>query len=183
MLSQPALQNVALHYGGAAHLTPFVALTVALVRTESQSQEDLLQEALFALHRALEKTPRPDNPMAFATTVVQRAILRARRKWHREPDNYATDLSLFRGGAIDASLEEEFFLEALGEHCGAPARRAAELLLERDAIPHAPQRVRCRRSSTRPAYSEVRQTLGLTRREWCQTLTQIRAFTRKWLAA
>lgn len=199
--AQPAPTGDERRYG---RLAPFVSLAWTLANKQAFDQEDCFQEALFALHAALLKTPKPENPFAFARTVIQRAIL-----------NHATKPSVRRFETADKfgqehvswcyqehSFMEGEFLRFLEKKHGPQARAIAEALLgtqqDRRAGDdrsgkdrrHLGGRITDRRHGERRcgerrtnSIRRVRMKSGLSEWRFQKILDRIRSFTREWCIA
>jgi hypothetical protein len=202
-------------------LQPLALSLARRIARNPDDVDDLMQEGLFAYHRArrlrsaayLETAP---NPWAMARRIMRCAMLRV--AYARTPPAGTTLVSLDAtpedggapawasdGGAAvgrqsDLLALEEFFA-ALERRHGALARRVAENLVEpRDpeccrrllAAAERKRRLRARRvrlgtegplPRVRMSPRAVREALGVAEPQWRQTLTQVRAFTRDWVAA
>lgn len=151
-------------------VTPFVPLARALaVKVSPEFVDDLTQEGLVALYRALLRSP--NLSFSLAKTIIQRAQWRAHMRWHRDASALAGPVS--RGTAIVD--QQNSFFDDLERCCGPQARRVAENLVE----PQDPQVVAL--IGRRVTRRQVRLGLGLRRNEWNRLLLQIRTFTQQWM--
>lgn len=111
-------------------------------------EEDLVQEGILALHKALQKTPTPEEPAGFASVVLSRAMREyyPKRKGDgslppsfdllfdspslNDPDISLSGLSA-SAGAIDPldDLDIAEYLADLESRCGRQARWAAQNLI------------------------------------------------------
>jgi len=151
-------------------VTSFVPLARALAaKVSPEFVDDLTQEGLIALSRALQRTPQLSFPLA--RTILQRAQWRAHMRWHRDVSALA--------GPVEEQLpvvdQQNSFFDELERCCGPQARRVAENLVE----PQDPQVVA--RIKSRCTRRQVRLGLGIKRNEWNRLLDQIRAFTYAWV--
>jgi DNA-directed RNA polymerase specialized sigma24 family protein len=162
-----------------------MALAMARKRARIPADaEDLFQEAMFAVSKALRKKMRAEHPWRLAKTIMQRAMVRYYKRQDRHaPEGHPIDLTPYvaRTGAEqqDLLLGVEFF-DALEGQCGAQARRVAENLVSvRD-----PKCIEQVMLSGAPRYSmrAIRDGLGMHPKTWRATLGEVRTFTEQWLA-
>lgn len=170
--------------------------------------DDLVQEALWSFERRLRamRTP-PNNPWAFAKTSMSRIMMcyingDTRHTGARHNPRPMVDID-YAGVQTDpwdqliAELDLERYLNQLEVNCGPTARRVAENLLEPcdpcycEALMASNQKkMRQKRRGQsvrgvhkiRVSHKELRQALGLERKQWHEVLQQVRTFTTGWLS-
>lgn len=149
---------------GWPELSRLARALAARVAREPSDRDDLVQEGLFAAHKAIEAGVAAEHPYRLARTVLSRAMW----NYYRRPRHEVVSIeAALRTPApppdYDFSLPD--YYEALERCCGAEARRVAEQLI---------------------AYGEsgigARRCLGWSKRRWLNTLGEVRAFTRRWMA-
>lgn len=176
-------------------------LARGLARTPTDV-DDLVQEALFAVHEALRRTPHPRCLEAFARHVMQRAMWRFYDRryigdaWQANVD----PLDKVQGVGYSTWIEEQVSLDdyfvALERKYGSLVRRVAEQLFapsgptaayilaeiqpganrQKHGLPPRRQQVRNVRLSRR----QVRRSLNISPKRWRLVITQVETFTRDW---
>jgi hypothetical protein len=173
-------------------------------------QEDLVQVALFAYHRAIASPKDADkvdadvtNPKAFACRVLRCAMLNyytPTAQFHSEHED-VDDFSLpSRDNQLDL-LEQDDFMDALERSCGKTARAVVENLVapsgacSQAILANVQKKLkrcgemkgadpRCRPrgvvGSIRISQESVRRAMGLTPREWSVCLASVRTFASQW---
>lgn len=170
--------------------------------------DDLMQEGLISLHRMLQKVPHPDNPFAFARTLMQRCMLiyysggwRFSGARHREDLSWAAapmeKTTIDPQRRWDNNLDLGAYLNALEGAEGALARQVAEnLLMPQDEyycsllFDTAKKKAKARElkgqtagvNRIRPSHYQLRMAFNLNRSKWHRTLHTIRRFTANYLA-
>ena len=159
--------------------------------------DDLAQEGLLSLHRMLQKVPHPDNPFAFARTLMQRCMLiyysggwRFSGARHREDLSWAAapveKTTIDPQRRWDNNLDLGAFLDALEAAKGELARRVAENLLAPQDEQYCNLLFEAAKESggvrLRPSHYQLRIAFELKRSQWQNTLHAIRTFTADYLA-
>lgn len=156
-------------------MTQFTDLAQTLARKEAwqpADADDLVQEGLIALDRALRKTT-PEKPYAFARTVMQRAMQKSLAAYHRgPPPGFWVELGdmldpvTVENGEQEGLIDFASYFASLERVYGTEARTIAESLLAR----------------VEGGENHVRERLGFSKARWGDALVQIRTFTEAWLA-
>lgn len=169
--------------------------------------DDLMQEALWSLHKRLKKTPHPDNFWAFAKTVMLRSMQTYysggwRPSGARHDSTPTMSLDYVTTGcdprqALDEELDLDQFFSTLEATCGPMARHVAENLISPTNYAYCYRLIeqsRCKAQARRNgaavrgvqhirvSHKQLRAALGLDRKQWKIVLREVRTFTTKWLS-
>jgi len=160
--------------------------------------EDLKQEGLWAWVQAMRRGHIPQQPHAFARTVMQRRMLLYYKRLATLPagDPLPYDLADEDSNPLDNRLDLECYFHALEVEHSLQARRVVENLIAATdpqycrellgaqwakQLAHANHQHVTGLHKVRPSPVSLRRSLGLDPVRWRILLADIQEFTRQWM--